>query len=147
MIVQFSNTITYERRKNVLLGVTGTSSSQVASILNEKAAFLRKHNQVLFRKGFRDHLSESLKGKKQFIEVTAELSKSTNRKRPFREGPSFYQGKPIGGGGGRQKLRSSYNGKYILFQKKGTLSQKQPNYTSAYGKHGGINSYFIFIQF
>ena len=50
-------------------------------------------------------------------------------------------------GGGRQKLRSSYNGKYILFQKKGTLSQKQPNYTSAYGKHGGINSYFIFIQF
>ena len=105
MIVQFSNTITYERRKNVLLGVTGTSSSQVASILNEKAAFLRKHNQALFRKGFRDHLSESLKGKKQFIEVTAEVSKSTNRKRPFREGPSFYQGKPIGGGGGEAKTQ------------------------------------------
>ena len=97
MIGQFNNTIIYERRKNVLLGVTETFSSQVASILNEKAAFLQKHSQALFRKDFRDHLPESLKGKKQSIEVIAEVSKSTNRKRPFREGPSFYQGKPIGG--------------------------------------------------
>ena len=38
LIGQCNNTITYERRKNVLLGVTGTSSSQVASMLKEKTA-------------------------------------------------------------------------------------------------------------
>ena len=63
LIGQCNNTITYERRKNVLLGVTGTSSSQVASMLKEKAAFLQKHDQALFGKDFRDHLTESLKVK------------------------------------------------------------------------------------
>ena len=136
LIGQCSNTITYERRKNALLGVTGTSSSQVASILKEKAAFLQKHDQALFGKDFRDHLTESLKAKKQSIEAITEVSKSTNRKRPFREGPSFYQGRPNGG----QKFRSNYNGKYILFRKKGTPSQQQPDFTSSYDKHGGFNS-------
>ena len=50
LIGQCSNTITYERRKNVLLGFTVTSSSQVTSVLKEKAAFLQKHDQVLFGK-------------------------------------------------------------------------------------------------
>ena len=98
LIGQCNNTITYERRKNVLLGVTGTSSSQVTSMFKEKAAFLQKHDQALFGKDFRDHLTESLKAKKQSIEAIAEVSKSTNRKRPFREGASFYQGRPNGGG-------------------------------------------------
>ena len=44
LIGQCNNTITYKRRKNVLLGVTGTSSSQVASMLKEKVAFLQKHD-------------------------------------------------------------------------------------------------------
>ena len=118
------------------MGVIGTSSSQVALMLKEKAAFLQKHDQALFGKDFRDHLTESLKAKKQSIDAIAEVSKSTNRKRPFREGPSFYQGRPNGG----QKFRSSYNGKHILFQKKGTLSQHQQNFTSNYDNHGGINS-------
>ena len=48
LVGQCNNAITYERRKNVLLGITGTSSSQVASMLKEKGAFLQKHNQVLF---------------------------------------------------------------------------------------------------
>ena len=39
-----------------------------------------------------------------------------------------------------QKFRSNFNGKYILFQKIGILSQQQPNFTSSYEKHGGINS-------
>ena len=90
LIGQYNNTITYKRRKNVLLGVTGTSSSQVASMLKEKAAFLQKHDQALFGKDFRDNLMGSLKAKKQSIEAITEVSKSTNRKRPFREGPSFY---------------------------------------------------------
>ena len=97
LIGQCNNKIRYERRKNVLLGVTGTSSSQVASMLKEKAAFPQKHDQALFGKYFRDHLTESLKAKKQSIEAITEVSKSTNRKRPFREGPLFYQGRLNGG--------------------------------------------------
>ena len=108
-------------------------------MLKEKAAFLQKHDQALFGKDFRDHLTESLKAKKQSIEAITEVSKSTNRKRPFREGPLFYQGRPNGGGGG-QKSRLNYNGKYILFQKKGTPSQQQPNFTSSCDKHGVFNS-------
>ena len=121
LIRQCNNTITYERRKDVLLGVTGTSSSQVASMLKEKAAFLQKHDQAIFGKDFKHHLTESLKAKKQSIETIAEVSKYTNKKRSFREGPSFYQERPNGG----QKFRSNYNGNYILFQKKGSLSQQQ----------------------
>ena len=47
-IGQCNNIIIYERRKNGLLDVTGTSSSQVASMLKEKAAILQKHDQALF---------------------------------------------------------------------------------------------------
>ena len=71
-------------------------------MLQEKAAFLQKHDQVLFGKDFRDQLMEILKGKKQSIDATAEVSKYTNRKWPFREGPSIYQGRPSDG---RQKLK------------------------------------------
>ena len=106
LIEPCNNTITYERRRIALLGATGTSSSQVASMLKEKVAFLQKHDQALFGKDFRDHLT-SLQAKRQYIEAVAEVSKSTNRKRPFREGPSFYQGSPKE----RQKFRSNYNSK------------------------------------
>ena len=51
----------------MLLSATGTSSAQVVSMLQEKTAFLQKHNQALFGKDFRDHLTESLKAKKQSI--------------------------------------------------------------------------------
>ena len=83
LIGECNNTITYERRKNVLLGVTGTSSSPSASMLKEKAAFLQKHDQALFGKDFRDHITKSLKAKKPSTEAIAEVSKSTSRKRPF----------------------------------------------------------------
>ena len=56
-----NNNITYEKTKNVLSGITGTPSSQVASMIKEKTAFLQKHDQALFRKDFRDHLTKSLK--------------------------------------------------------------------------------------
>ena len=59
-----------------------------ASILKEEAAFLQKQDRVLFGKDFKDHLIKSLKAKKQSVEAIAKVSKSTNRKRPFREGPS-----------------------------------------------------------
>ena len=84
----------------------GPPPPQVASMLKEKAAFLQKHDQVLFGKYFRDHLTESLKAKKQSIEALAEVNKSINK----REGTSFYQGSQrVGGwgGDGGQKCRSN----------------------------------------
>ena len=118
LIGRCNNTVTYEKRINVLLVVTGTSSSQVASMLKEKAAFLEKHNHALFEQNIRGHLTKSLKAKKQSIKAIAEVIKSTNRKRPFREGPSFYQGRSNGG----PKFRSNYSNKCILFSKKGIPS-------------------------
>ena len=78
LIGQCNNTITYERRKNVLLGVTGTFLSQVA-----KKAFLQKHDQALFQKDFRDHLTESLKAKKESIEVMQKLVNLPTERGPF----------------------------------------------------------------
>ena len=71
--------------------------------LNEKTAFLQKHDQALFGKDFSDPVTESLKAKKQSMEAIVEVSRSTNRKRPFRKGPSFQQGRPNGGGRGGAK--------------------------------------------
>ena len=50
VLIVNSNTITYERRKNTLLGVTGTSTTQVAAALKEKASFLQKYDKALFGK-------------------------------------------------------------------------------------------------
>ena len=112
--------------------ITETSLLQVASMLKEKTAFLQKHDQMLFEIDFRDHLTKSLKAKKQTIAAAmAEVSKWS-----FWEGPSFCRGKPNWG----QKFKSNYNGKYILFQKKGTPWKQQSNFTSGHDKYGGINS-------
>ena len=111
--------------------ITETSLLQVASMLKEKAAFLQKHDQMLFEIDFRDHLTKSLKAKKQTIAAIAEVSKWS-----FWEGPSFCRGKP----NWRQKFKSNYNGKYILFQKKGTPWKEQPNFTSGHDKYAGMNS-------
>ena len=51
LIGQCSNTITYQMRKNALLGVTGTSTTQVAAMLKKKASFLQKHDKAFFWKG------------------------------------------------------------------------------------------------
>ena len=85
---------------------------------------------------FQKSSNQKPESKKESIEAIAAVSKSSNRRRPFREGPLLYQGRPNGG----QKFRSNYNGKHILFQKKGIPSQQQPNFNSSYDKHGGINS-------
>ena len=82
LIGQCNNTIIYERRKNVSLGVTETSSSQVASMLKEKAAFLQKHDKALFGKDFRDHLTKTLKAKEQSVKAIAERN-------PFERAPHF----------------------------------------------------------
>ena len=86
LIAQCRKTIIYERRKNALLGVTGTSTTQVAAMLKEKASFLQKHNKALFGKNFTDNLAETIKAKKQSIEGITEVSRPNNRQ-PFRGGP------------------------------------------------------------
>ena len=92
--------------------VTGQHSlSQVALMLKEKATFLQIDDKELFGEDFRDHLTKILKAKEQSIQAISEVSKSTNWKRPFQEGPSFYQGRLNVG----QKFKSNCNGKYILF--------------------------------
>ena len=91
LIGQCNNTITYERKKIILLGVTGTSSSQVPSVLKEKATFLQKHEQALFGKDFRDDLTIILKTRKQSIKALAEVSKSTNERGPFGRAHHFIQ--------------------------------------------------------
>ena len=99
---QCNNTSTYEIKKFFLFAVTGTSSSQVVSVLKEKVAFLQKHDQALFGKDFRSHVTKSLKAKKQSIETIAEISKSTNRKRPFERSPYFIKEDQMEGGTKRQ---------------------------------------------
>ena len=48
LIGQCSNIITYERHKNALRGVKGTSITQVAAMLKEKASFFQNHGKALF---------------------------------------------------------------------------------------------------
>ena len=55
LIGQCNNTITYERRKNVLLDLL-----IISGFIKEKEAFLQKDDQMLFGKYFRDHLTDSL---------------------------------------------------------------------------------------
>ena len=55
LVSQYINTIMYERRKNILFGVTGTSTTQLTALLTEKASFLQKHTKTLFRKEFTDY--------------------------------------------------------------------------------------------
>ena len=72
LIGKCNNTITYERRK--------------------KVAFLQKHDQAHYGKYLRDYLTESLKAKKQSIEVIAERG-------PFERAPHFIKEDRMSGGG------------------------------------------------
>ena len=78
LIGQYSNTITYERRKNALLDVTGTSTIQVAAMLKEKASFLQKYDKALFGKKFADNLTETIKAEKQSIKAITDGSRPKN---------------------------------------------------------------------
>ena len=83
LIGQCSNTITYERRKNTFLGVTLTSTKQVAAMLKKKASFLQQHDKASLGEEFTDNLAETIKTKKQSIETITEVSRPSNRQ-PFR---------------------------------------------------------------
>ena len=137
LIGQCSNTITYERRKKTILGVTGKSTTQVAVMLKEKAPFLQKHNKALFGKEFTDNLAETIKAKKLSIEAITEVNRPNNRQ-PFRGDPS--QNKMDGGQ--RQYYRKGYkqvNGKMLSFARNTFFPQHITSKSSTI-KHRGFDS-------
>ena len=75
LVGQCMTIITYERRKNVLLGVTGISTAYIVALFKKKISFLQKHDKVLFGKEFIENLAETIKVKKQFIEAITKVSK------------------------------------------------------------------------
>ena len=88
LVGQCHNSISYERRKNVLGALM--SSTQVSTMLKEKADLLKENDGSLFGKDFRDHVIETCKAKKKSLEAFS------TKKQPFRSGPS-YQGQHRGG--------------------------------------------------
>ena len=79
------------------MGVTRTSLSQVASMLKEKVAFLQIHDQALFGRDYRDHLTESLKVKMQSIKAITVVSKSRTERVPFERALHFIKEGQMGG--------------------------------------------------
>ena len=71
------------------MDVTGMSLSQVASMLKEMAAFLKKLHQLLFGKDFRHNLTESLKTKKQSVKLLQKLINLPTERGPFEKVPHF----------------------------------------------------------
>ena len=139
LIGQCSNAITYERHKNALLGVTGTSTTQVAAMLKEIASFLQKYDMALFGKEFTDNFTETIKAKKQSIEAITEVSRPNNRQ-PFRSGPA--QNKMSGWQ--RQYHNKGYkqgNGKMLFFERNSSFPQHITSKSNT-TKHGGFDSCF-----
>ena len=97
LIGKCNNKTTYERGKNVLFGVIGTSSSQVASMLKEKASFLQKHDQLLFEKDFRDHLTERLKAKSNLSKHLQKLVNLPRERGLLARAPHFIKEGQMGG--------------------------------------------------
>ena len=94
LIGQQSNLITYHRRMNVMNNLM--NPAEVKSMLKEKASLLQQDDKNLFGKQFREHLTETIKAKKQSKEIFCELS--TEKKRnsmPFRNGPSVNGGRNV----------------------------------------------------
>ena len=92
VLVEYCMNTMCEGRKNVLLGLTGTSITQVAALLKEKVSFFEKHDKASFGKEFKDTLAETIKSKKQSIEAITEVSMLKSRQL-FRRDPSHMQGK------------------------------------------------------
>ena len=137
LIGQCSNTLTYEKCRNALLGVTGTSTTQVAAMLNEKGSFLQKHDKALFEKEFNDNLAETIKPKEQSIEAITEVSRPNNRQ-PFRSGPS--QNK-MGGGQRQCHNKGCKQGisKMLFFERNSSFPQHVTSKSNTI-KHGGFDS-------
>ena len=98
LIGQCNNTITYERRKNVLLGILGPLHHKSLQCLKK-----RQHSYIntirCFLKYYRDHLTKSLKATKQSVEAIAEdgLLRGLTERDPFERAPHFIKEGQMGG--------------------------------------------------
>ena len=75
-----------------------TSSSQRASMLKEKAAFLQKHYKALFGKCFRDQLSESLYQKSNLSKQVLKLVNLPTERVHFERTPHYIKERQMGVG-------------------------------------------------
>lgn len=88
LLGQASNAISYSRRLNVLKVVV-EDPRKVKSILKEKASPLQQEDECLLGKKFRSFITETERSKKQTLE--AFKSSTSDKKKPFRKGPSPYR--------------------------------------------------------
>ena len=121
LLGQASNSITYQRRYNALLGVMG-SAPKVKEMLRTDADMLQKHDKDLFGKKFREHLTETSKSKKKALEAFG----NNKKKLPFRGGPLSQQQRR--GGGGQQRFVFNRNRQTNMFES----ARQRP-----YFQHGG----------
>ena len=100
LLGQASNSISYQRRYSILLGIVG-SPPKIKEMLREEAVLLQKHDTELFGKKFREHITETSKAKKQTLEVFGGQQK---KQMPFRGGPS----QPLRRNGGGQQRQQQF---------------------------------------
>ena len=74
------------------------SAPKVKETLRTDADMLQKHDKDLFRKKFREHITETSKSKKKALEAFG----NNNKKLPFRGGPLSQQQRR--GGRGQQRF-------------------------------------------
>lgn len=151
MVGQCLNMLTYERRKNVLTAISNVSTAQASQTLKDKASLLQMHDDDLFGKKYREHMTETNKNIKQDCMVVPPPDKPSSssgskkrwfNKKPFRGGPSHFKTN----GGGRTEYKSRqpyYKGNSFSSIRKGSLSQQSVTATTTnreLGELGGPHS-------
>ena len=136
LVGQYMNTIMYERRKNIILGVTGTSTKQVTALLKEKALFLQKHTKNLFRRNLQITQHEPLKLRSSLLN---QLQRSASRivASPL-EGAPLTKARQIGLS--QKQYHKRFNDKFLSFERNRFLSQQNITSKSNTNKHKGLES-------
>ena len=111
---QLFNSLTYQRRLNVLQSIT-TKDSKAKQLLRDKASLLESNGKHLFGSNFEEDIIKTLKSKKKCEELLKKhWSPQTNQK-PFQKGPPQQNR----GGGGRSFsfAKKESQGKNKLFSR------------------------------
>ena len=88
LIGQAFNSVSYNRRMNVLIGV-GTEKAKAKNTLKNQASLLKEDSKELFYKSFRKHMVATAKTKKESKEVYRKSRVNNSDKRPFLKSPSL----------------------------------------------------------
>ena len=105
LLGQASNSISYYKRFNMLLGPTN-SPQQSKQILREDSELLQKNDKNLFGKKFRENIWHTSKSKKQTLKMLSNTSRT--KYKPFRHGLPQTP-RRIFGGQRQQKFFSKVN--------------------------------------